>query len=285
MKISVNSLLKILLSILILLSVIYLYKYLENLIYGIISVLIPFLIAFTISFIVSPWIKYLEKRKIRHNLAVLFVVVFLLGLLVVFTVFLAPLINEELSYFIDNFPLFFEKVNELFNSIVIFKKLGLELKTIVGYLLKSNDNILSKIIEFFTAIFSSFIPTITTPILIIYFIIYFDKIEKWIKNKAIKNDDLYIILREIKISMHAYFKSYLIITILLSFFSSIAFWFLNIDYFIIWGLIIGITNIIPYIGPYIGGGIVGLYVLTSKPELLIYVIIIIVCLQVIESNF
>lgn len=285
MKISVNSLLKILLSILILLSVIYLYKYLENLIYGIISVLIPFLIAFTISFIVSPWIKYLEKRKIRHNLAVLFVVVFLLGLLVLFTVFLAPLINEELSYFIDNFPLFFEKVNELFNSIVIFKKLGLELKTIVGYLLKSNDNILSKIIEFFAAIFSSFIPTITTPILIIYFIIYYDKIEKWIKNKAINNDDLYIILREIKISMHAYFKSYLIITILLSFFSSIAFWFLNIDYFIIWGLIIGITNIIPYIGPYIGGGIVGLYVLTSKPELLIYVIIIIVCLQVIESNF
>lgn len=285
MRVSVNSLLKIFLSILILISVIYLYKYLQNLIYGIIGVLIPFLVAFTISFIVSPWIKYLEKKNIKHNIAVLIIVVFLLSLLVLFAVFLAPLISEEINYFIDNFPLFIEKINVMFNSITMFKKIGLEFNTIISYLFKANDNILSKIIEFIITIFSSFIPTITTPILIVYFIIYYNKIENWIKNKAINNDTLYIILREIKISMHAYFKSYFIITILLSFFSSIAFWFLNIDYFIIWGLIIGITNIIPYIGPYIGGGIVGLYVLTTSPELLIYVIVIIVCLQVIESNF
>ena len=85
--------------------------------------------------------------------------------------------------------------------------------------------------------------------------------------------------------MHVYFKSYLIITVLLSFFSSVAFALLNIEYFLIWGIIIGITNIIPYVGPYIGGGIVGLFVLTTNPELVIYVIIIIACLQVIESNF
>ena len=141
------------------------------------------------------------------------------------------------------------------------------------------------IMKFFVAIFSSFIPVITTPILIIYFIIYYEKIEEWIKNKTINNSWLFNILKEIKESMQLYFKSYLLITLVLSFFSSIAFALLKIEYFLIWGIIIGITNIIPYIGPYIGGGIVGLYVLTTTPDLLLYVIIIIVCLQVIESNF
>ncbi|MBE6130721.1 MAG: AI-2E family transporter [Erysipelotrichaceae bacterium] len=285
MKLSVNSLLKVFISVLILLSCILLYKYLESFIFGIIGIIIPFLIAFTISFIVSPWIKYLEKKNVRHNVAVLIVIIFLLSLLVLFSIFLVPLIGDELNYFIDSFPAFIDRINELFNSVSIFKKLGLEFKTVISYFIKSNSNLITKILEFVTTIFSSFIPTITTPILIVYFIIYYDRLENWIRNKAIKNDDLYIILREIKISMHAYFKSYLIITILLSFFSSIAFWFLDIDYFIIWGLVIGITNIIPYIGQYIGGIIVGLYVLASSPELLVYVIIIIVCLQIIESNF
>ena len=172
-----------------------------------------------------------------------------------------------------------------FNNIKFFNKIGLNFKTIVSFLIKSNGNLIDKIIKFVTAIFSSFIPTITTPVLVIYFIVYYEKIENLIKSLVDKNSDTYLILKKIKYSMHVYFKSYLIITVLLSFFSSVAFALLNIEYFLIWGIIIGITNIIPYVGPYIGGGIVGLFVLTTNPELVIYVIIIIVCLQVIESNF
>lgn len=285
MKLSVNSLIKILLSILIVISFLYLFNYLSSFIYSLLGILVPFLIAFTVSFIVNPWVKYLEKKNVNHKLSVFIVILFLISILVIFGVFLVPLINKELSFFIDNFPEFIDKINNLFNNIKFFNKIGLNFKTIVSFLIKSNGNLIDKIIKFVTAIFSSFIPTITTPVLVIYFIVYYEKIENLIKSLVDKNSDTYLILKKIKYSMHVYFKSYLIITVLLSFFSSVAFALLNIEYFLIWGIIIGITNIIPYVGPYIGGGIVGLFVLTTNPELVIYVIIIIVCLQVIESNF
>ena len=285
MKLSVNSLIKILLSVLIVISFLYLFNYLSSFIYSLLGILVHFLIAFTVSFIVNPWVKYLEKKNVNHKLSVFIVILFLISILVIFGVFLVPLINKELSFFIDNFPEFIDKINNLFNNIKFFNKIGLNFKTIVSFLIKSNGNLIDKIIKFVTAIFSSFIPTITTPVLVIYFIVYYEKIENLIKSLVDKNSDTYLILKKIKYSMHVYFKSYLIITVLLSFFSSIAFALLNIEYFLIWGIIIGITNIIPYVGPYIGGGIVGLFVLTTNPELVIYVIIIIVCLQVIESNF
>jgi predicted PurR-regulated permease PerM len=258
---------------------------LSSFIYSLLGILVPFLIAFTVSFIVNPWVKYLEKKNVNHKLSVFIVILFLISILVIFGVFLVPLINKELSFFIDNFHEFIDKINNLFNNIKFFNKIGLNFKTIVSFLIKSNGNLIDKIIKFVTAIFSSFIPTITTPVLVIYFIVYYEKIENLIKSLVDKNSDTYLILKKIKYSMHVYFKSYLIITVLLSFFSSVAFALLNIEYFLIWGIIIGITNIIPYVGPYIGGGIVGLFVLTTNPELVIYVIIIIVCLQVIESNF
>ena len=285
MKITINGLSKILLSILIILGFLLIFNKLSNLIFSILGICIPFLIGFTISFIVSPWVKYLEKKNLSHKLSVTIIILFLIILVVLFFIFLAPLLNQEITFFIENLPLFLEKINNIFNNIPIIKKLGMNFKTVIGYIFETNSNFFTKIMQFVTAIFSSFIPIITTPILIIYFIIYYEKIEEWIKNKTSTNQTLYDILKEIKYSMHNYFKSYLVITILLTFFSSVAFGILKIEYFLIWGIIIGITNIIPYIGPYIGGGIVGLYVLTTTPNLLIYVIIIIVCLQVIESNF
>ena len=77
----------------------------------------------------------------------------------------------------------------------------------------------------------------------------------------------------------------IIVIVLLTIASSVVFMFLKIDYPFLFGLIIGITDIIPYIGPYIGGGIVGIFVLVSRPDKLVFIIISIVILQFIESNF
>ena len=51
------------------------------------------------------------------------------------------------------------------------------------------------------------------------------------------------------------------------------------------GLIIGITDIIPYIGPYIGGTIVAVIASSDSIEKMIMVIIVIVIIQGLESWF
>ncbi|MBR6517478.1 MAG: AI-2E family transporter [Bacilli bacterium] len=285
LNINTNNLLKILLLVLIIISSIFLFTMIDDFLGNIFGLLIPFIVAFTISFIVQPYILLLEKKGVKHNYAVFIIISILLTLIIIFSVFLVPLLEKEIFYFIDNIPNFITKVEELYNQVDLFKKLGLDFNQILEIIFSNNEDYMSKIIKFVNAIFSAFIPTITTPILIIYFIAYYENIENYIKNMSFKNQQLFTILKQIKYMLQEYFKSYFIITFLLTIISSICFAVLKIDYFIIWGIIIGITNIIPYVGPYIGGGIVGLFVLTTNPNILIYVIIIIICLQFIESNF
>ena len=131
MKLSINSLIKILLIILIAISFLYLFNYVSSFIFSLLGILVPFLIAFTVSFIVDPWVKYLEKKKINHKLSVLIIILFLISIIIVFSVFLVPLINKELSFFIDNFPVLIDKINDLFNNIKFFNKIGLNFKTII----------------------------------------------------------------------------------------------------------------------------------------------------------
>lgn len=285
MKIENKNLFKILLFITISILSLYLFSLLKGPIIDVINILIPFIVSFALAFIVQPYINFLENKGIRRNYAIFIIIILILIIIVTFFIFLVPLLEKELYYFIDYIPQFITNIEAMFNQITFFNKIGLEFKDVLELFFSKNNDYMTYLVKIVNAIFSTFIPTITTPILIVYFIVYYDKIENYIKKISFKNNDLYEILKQIKLMLHEYFRAYFIITSLLFIISSICFAVLKIDYFIIWGIIIGITNIIPYVGPYIGGGIVGLFVFTTQPELLLYVIIIIVCLQLIESNF
>ena len=67
--------------------------------------------------------------------------------------------------------------------------------------------------------------------------------------------------------------------------SFLAFRIINIDYALMMGLIIGITDIIPYIGPYIGGAIVAAVAGSESLEKMIIVIIVVIIIQGLESWF
>lgn len=81
-----------------------------------------------------------------------------------------------------------------------------------------------------------------------------------------------------------FFKGYFIIMLILSVTSSIVLMFLGIDFALILGIIIGVTDIIPFIGSYIGGAIPVIYAFLESPTKALYVIIAIVVIQLIESN-
>lgn len=285
MKFKINDLIKIVLSIIIVFLGLILGKIIFPYFNILIGILIPFIISFSFGFLLWPCIKYLMKFKIPKKFSILIVLGTLIIILVIFGVYLVPVIVKELTIFFTNLPNLIEEVIKIINDIEIISKLGIDFRKIINEFISSKGDFFNNIVNLFQSIISYIIPTITTPILIIYFTIYYEKIENFIKSKCYDNNKMFMILKEIKYSMYEYFRSYFIITLTLSLISGLLFWILKIEYFMIWGILIGVTNIIPYIGPYIGGGIVGLFVLTTTPNLLVYVIIIIVCLQVIESMF
>ena len=66
--------------------------------------------------------------------------------------------------------------------------------------------------------------------------------------------------------------------------STISFLIAGLDYPLLFGVIIAITNVIPYLGPYIGGAFPVLYALIDSPSLAVIILVIVVIIQVIESD-
>lgn len=266
------------------------FPYLINIINFLFKLLLPFLIGFTFAFILLPIVNFLVKHKFNRKLAVFFVVFSFISLIGVTGYLFFPVIVEEIYVIIQKVPdyitLLEEKITYLETKLAF---LPVDLlptyehleEVVINYLM----NVLNSIFNIIKDGMSYIITFLMSIVLMIYFLIDFDKIISWLREKSnlVKKINLRDYLKDIRDTMQAYFKGIILVSLILMIIAFISFTIFNIDYALMLAIIIGITDIIPYIGPYIGGGVAVIVALTTSLEKAIIVLIIVILLQTLES--
>lgn len=269
----------------------YVFPFAKDIIRLLMKVILPFIIAFSIAFTFEPLIEKLEKKKMNRKLAIALIVFVLIGILVVFFRLFLPLMIKQLNAIINQIPTYFEKIHIFMDKINnkindITNTYTLDYEKIEELVANYFTKFASKIGNILQRSFSYIISIFITPILVVYFMNDYKNIEEYVKKRLLDMNKIhtYNCLSQIKISLQQYVKGVLIVMLILTIASSVAFAIIGIDYAIIFGIIVGITDIIPYIGPYIGGVIVSVFALATAPNKVIFVIISIVIMQFLEGN-
>lgn len=279
-----NKLIKIVLLLLIFFLFFRVYKELVVLTKIVINFFLPFIIGFTIAFLLNPFVDKLESKGCNRKIISC---VFVLG--IAFIIFLSfyyfvPTIVEEGNKLLDNMPIYIENIESVINKFTKkFSKVNLD----IGIKQQYFPIIMNYFVKIIQSTFSYIISFVIGLILSLYFLIDYHKIITKLKDYLVfkKKENMLFLLRELNKTMYAYFKGIIFVMIILSITSTLCFLLIGLDMPYLWGIVIGLTNIIPYIGPYIGGIIVGFFTLSSAPSKLAYVIVTVVVLQIIESNF
>lgn len=288
----INRLLEIILTLIIIYVFLKVFPYIKELFSFFIKILIPFLVSFAFAFTFEPLIEKLEKYKIKRKISIILIVIFFC-IIIYFTIrFLIPNLIKQLNIIIDSLP------NYLSNLTNLINKVNHKFSTIIeSYLIDYSHieqfltNKLTVIIDKFTILlqksFSYLISIAITPVLMIYFLNDYKKIENFIKKFFLEHqlNNLYHVLSQIKEAVRNYLKGVFFVMIIFSISAGLTFLLIGLEQPFIFGLIIGITDIIPYIGPYIGGIIVVIFAIASKSVNPLLVILTIVILQFLESNF
>ncbi len=268
------------------------FPYIKEIFSFIFKIIIPFVVAFSIAFIFEPLIKKLEEKKINRKFTIIVISgVFIVIIFLVFK-FLIPYIGKQLGIlfkmlpdYIDNISNFIDYIND--NFFKTFHNFEIDMTKVESFLTEKITGFISSTPFFLQKSFSYLLTILVTPILTIYFLNDFDKIENRIKiflEKRNKNR-IYNLLSKIKESIRQYVKGVIIIMIIFSIVSGFVFLFIGLDYAFLFGIVIGITDIIPYLGPYIGGAVVVFFAFVSNSANVFVVLLSIVILQFLESNF
>lgn len=283
---------KITLVLLNLLLICKLFPYFGKLLKNCFNLLLPFIIGFTFAFLLLPSVDWLVKHRIKRKYAVLLTVSLFFIIIGSILMFFIPIVVEEINFIIDHIPDYMLLLNNKIEKIKVeFSFLPSELipniETIELKITEFFINIIGKMFNVFTNFISYIISFLMSIILMIYFLLDFDKICLFIKEQAAKitKIDLLEYFKNIKETIYAYFKGVILVSTIVFILSFLAFRIINIDYALMMGLIIGITDIIPYIGPYIGGAIVAAVAGSESLEKMIIVIIVVIIIQGLESWF
>lgn len=256
------------------------------------KIFLPFLIGFVIAFTLLPLVDYLTERGTPRKWSVFIVVFVSFFVIVALFSILIPILIKELAEITNNLPHYMQKLNTILNRLsdklsFLPDEFKPSPKNIETLFLNNINFLINYLIRIIQKTFSYFLVIIISPILAIYFLLDFDKIQAWLKKNSsgIKFQKRREMLIEIKDTMKAYIRGIFWVMTILTILASLGFYLVGLDYAFVFGLIVGLTDIIPYLGPYIGGTIVFLTTLTISTKQALLALIVIIIIQIIESSF
>jgi len=266
---------------------------------AILPMLTPFIVAGVIAYAFSPVIRWIMKitrlPRVWSVLVLLLSGVFLM-LLLFYT--LMPSIADELRKLGDQLPEFSMVVYHGFEDWYqqnlanvdflpdhpqeVMEFFNLDVGTITNFLFDSLGNLASRL----GAFLSSLVYLVTIPVLTFYFMKDEEIIAHFIKEAIPKTSQkwVYSLARQLDLVLSGFIRGQLLVALFVGVSSGLALILLGVEFAILIGILAGITNIIPYLGPIIGGIPAAIIAFLDTPIKALWVIIAFVVIQQAESS-
>lgn len=260
-----------------------------------ISIVAPLFIGFVIAWLFNPLVNKLQKKGIKRGLGAALVYLVFIGLIVLIISLIIPMMSDQLNDLVKMIPSIFDSIKNWIEGI--FDKIGngssfdiTGLKNdifsrIEVYATGLTEGLPAASISFIKALFSGLTTFVVGLIIGFFLLVSFDSVSKILSFLPRKfQKDTRALGEEIDGSLRKFVQGTLVLASLVFVVSSLGFWMCGLKSPLLFGLFCGITNVIPYVGPYIGGIPAVIVGLSQGPLVGIGVLIVIVIVQFIEGN-
>lgn len=265
-------------------------------------VTVPLIVAGLFFYFLVGIVDFLEKRlKGKRTLAV---AITLIGLVLIFTLvfsILGPVLGEQITSLVNAMPSIAKELqqqafavrdtllqNEFFARFMaendeMFRNLTTNITSYLGDLFGNIASSFGQVVGFVT---SAVITIVVIPFMLLYMLLDGKRLPDAIVKLLPSNYEKET--RHILHDMHETVRSYVNAQLLVAFFvgitSLIGLWIVGVDYAILLALFMMVTNIIPYVGPFLGAAPAVVVAFIQDPIKVLWVIVVIIIVQQIESN-
>jgi len=264
-----------------------------NFLFNLLGVVAPFFIGVIIAWLLDPMVTYLQKKNVKRLIGT--IVVFCGFLIVVYLLFrlILPMLYQQFNDFIATIPSLLSDVKGFISNVLgNFSTSGVDLSNIEANIYKSLEkigtdlttnlptnvfniagNFVSSIATFFVGLLAGF-----------YLLIDFDSIKHVLDIIPKKyHSDIISLTKKLNTAFKKFIQGTLTISVLVMLLSTLGYSVIGLSTPLLFGLICGITNIIPYIGPWIGGAICVIVGFTISPMVGILAALVAFAIQQIDS--
>ncbi len=260
----------------------------------VLKILTPFFIGFIIAWLFSPLVNKLTKKGMSRILAsILIYVVLILFLLGFFQIFI-PIVYEQLNELLKILPNVLTKITDVINNLfarIEFEGLDIEGLRVnaLGVVNEFGNNLASNLPETIMNTVSGFVAGIGTflfsLIIGLYMLFDFDNVSTHFLKVIPRHHQMEMagLLEKIGIEVRKCVNGTLLVACMVFVCDTVGFSLVGLNGALLFGLFCGITDLIPFIGPYIGAAAAIIVGLTQSPFVGIAVLVIALIVQLVEN--
>ncbi|WP_353947525.1 AI-2E family transporter [Sporolactobacillus sp. Y61] len=257
----------------------------------------PIIVAGFLFFLLSPLVDLIQHFKIPRGLAILLIYILLAGLIVLLVVSVGPPLGNQVKSLFAQIPDYIRNwqtgiehladtrgfkwlIHQDYYSIDNIQKNFAEM--IQNY----SKNASSGISTFFNVLVNITLTVVTVPFILFYMLKDGDRLPHAVTRffPSQYHHEVTKILQDLSTTLSSYIHGLIIVASFVGISSSLGFSIIGLPYSLLLGLVVGITNIIPYLGPILGATPAIIIALMDSPTKALLVLAVIVTVQQMDSH-
>ncbi len=267
---------------------------LMNFFLGVIKVISPLFIGFILTWLFYPLQKKMVDKGMNKALSAIIIFILVVGFIFLFIYIFVPVLYKQINDLISIIPNVFSSVtNFISKSLDKIDINGLNISqvkhSIVEYgqkmLVSITTELPNSLLNVVKSLVSALGIIVLSLVVMIYMLIDFDNItfnfQKFLRKKGM--EDYIKLFDNIGYNARKVVNGTLLVAFMVFVCDTIGFALVGLNAAVLFGLFCGITDLIPYIGPYIGGAAAVIVGFTQGPFVGIATLIVAALVQLIES--
>ena len=248
------------------------------------DILILSVFALIISILFDPIIDFLQRKKIPRVIAVIVVYISIFGLIILFVYSLASLFITEIKNFSQAFPEYFEKIAPPLRNLGV--KAFEDIESFIELLNKSVETIAASLLGTFSAIFGGIFATVYVITIAIFLSLEERGTERALALLFPKKYETYVLnlWERCQKKVSGWFLSRILASVFVGGLSYFVFLIFQIKYPLTLGLLSGVLNFVPVIGPILTGVLILMTVSLYSILKAVAALIAFTLIQQIENN-
>ncbi len=265
------------------------------LLYQFYMVVLIFFIALSLSIAIKPATIYLERYHIPPRVSII-LIYFLLTIFVgLFMWIIVPLILSQVSDFVSQMPVYYGTLRDYFvnSPSVIIQSIGTLIPShfflVEQQVMEQGDatNSILMIWQWVSSTANGLLILVVVLLLAYYWTLEGENLLQRLLWRIPQNrrKDVRTFIDEVQLRIGGYVRGQTLLCVIIGVSSAIAFWLIGVPNAFTLGLIMGIFEALPVIGPVLGAVPSLLLTLSTAPEKTLWVIIALAAIQQLENSF
>lgn len=254
-------------------------------------ILIPLIISMIMAYLLNPVVNVLSRRKMPRSAAVLLIYGTFLLLMAVLFVNLVPVFTRQMRDLLEHVPEWTARL-QLWLHHMYQQRLMLPetlQESIERAIETAEDWFTDQAARFVRQLPSTIEPLVmalTVPFITFYLLKDHQLMERLVKLlvPTDKRRDIIRMLGAIDRALGNYIRGQLIVAALIAVLAYIGYWLIDLPYPLLLAVFVGVMDIIPYLGPYLGAVPALLVALTVSPKMVVLAVVVNGVVQLVEGN-